>query len=237
MQHIVFIDHDLLEVRNLDRTLGAYPEDAAARLPKVLSAKRLVDRSHTSTRFTADPVEASLLSPGGLASALDCDLLISCVDRPWPRHILNTIAYAHLIPVIDGGIMARVNDAGRLLHVDWRIHTVGPGRACLYCIDALRRSDVALDREGKLDDPDYVRGLSQADRERYGRRNVFAFSLSVAAHQVLHAIGLIAGNQRISGVGPQTYHAYPGVMEVAERHECGSDCDVAPLVASACGLL
>lgn len=236
VQHIVFIDHDHLEVRNLDRTLGAHTEDAVGRLPKVFSAKRLVDRSHTSTTFTADPVEASLLAPGGLASALDCDLLISCVDRPWPRHILNTIAYAHLIPVVDGGIMARVNDAGRLLHVDWRIHTVGPDRACLYCIDALRRSDVALDRDGKLDDPDYVRGLSAADRERYGRRNVFAFSLSVAAHQVLQAIGLIAGNERISGVGPQTYHAYPGVMEVADSHVCADDCDVASLVASACDL-
>jgi molybdopterin-synthase adenylyltransferase len=237
VQHIVFIDHDRLEVRNLDRTLGAYPEDATERLPKVLSSKRLVNRSHTSTTFTADAVEASMLTPGGLASALDCDLLISCVDRPWPRHVLNTIAYAHLIPVVDGGIIARVSEAGRLLHVDWRIHTVSPERACLYCIDALRRSDVALDRDGKLDDPDYVRGLSAADRERYGRRNVFAFSLSVAAHQVLQVIGLIAGNKRISGVGPQTYHAYPGVMEVEESRLCASECDVAPLIASACDVL
>lgn len=237
VQHIAFIDHDQLEVRNLDRTLGAYPEDAVARLPKVLSSKRLVDRSHTSSTFVADPVQASLLEHDGLASALDCDLLVCCVDRPWPRHVLNTIAYAHLIPVVDGGIIARVNEAGRLLHVDWRVHTVGPGRACLYCLDALRRSDVALDREGRLDDPDYVRGLSAADRERYGRRNVFAFSLSVAAHQVLQAIGLIAGNERISGVGPQTYHAYPGVMDVEEARPCAAECDVTPLVASTCDLI
>lgn len=237
VQHITMVDHDRLEVRNLDRTLGAYPHDAAEQLPKVVSAKRLVDRSHTSATFAADAIEASVLTDTGLASALDCDLLISCVDRPWPRHVLNTMAYAHLIPVVDGGIIARVNDAGRLVHVDWRIHTVGPERACLYCLDALRRSDVALDREGKLDDPDYIRGVSAADRERYGRRNVFAFSLSVAAHQVLHAIGLIAGNARIGGVGPQTYHAYPGVMEVEPSRACTSECDVAPLTGAACDLL
>jgi hypothetical protein len=130
-----------------------------------------------------------------------------------------------------------VNEAGKLLHVDWRIHTVGPGRPCLYCIDAIRRSDVALDRDGKLDDPDYLKGLSAAERERYGRRNVFAFSLSVAAHQVLQAIGLVSGNPRIGGTGPQTYYAYPGVMEVNKASACVSDCDVAPLTATACSLM
>ena len=70
------------------------------------------------------------------------------------------------MPVIDGGIIARVDDVGKLMHVDWRIHTVGPEHGCLYCIDALRRSDVALDRDGLLEDPDYILGLSPADRER-----------------------------------------------------------------------
>jgi hypothetical protein len=236
-QDIVLIDHDRIEVRNLDRTLGAFPEDATTKQPKVAISKRLIDKSHTAASFSATAVDASLLDERGLAHALDCDLLLSCVDRPWPRHVLNTMAYAHLIPIVDGGILARVNEAGKLLHVDWRIHTVGPGRPCLYCIDAIRRSDVALDRDGKLDDPDYLKGLSAAERERYGRRNVFAFSLSVAAHQVLQAIGLVSGNPRIGGTGPQTYYAYPGVMEVNKAIACVSDCDVAPLTATACSLM
>jgi hypothetical protein len=237
IQHITLIDHDQVEVRNLDRTLGAYPEDADSHRPKVLVSRRLVERSHTSEAFVADAIPESVVGRHGLAKALDCDLLFSCVDRPWPRHVLNTLAYAHLIPVVDGGILARVDDNGRLVHVDWRIHTVGPERACLYCIDALRRSDVALDRDGMLDNPDYVRGLSAAERERYGRRNVFAFSLSVAAHQVLQAVGLVAGSQRVGGIGPQAYHAYPGSMAVTQTEQCDAECDVAPLTSSACDVL
>jgi hypothetical protein len=126
-----------------------------------------------------------------------------------------------------------VNEAGKLVHVDWRMHTVGPGRACLYCIDALRRSDVALDRDGLLDDPDYLRGLSAADRERYGRRNVFAFSLSVAAHEVLQLVTLVSGNQRVGGRGMQIYHAYPGVMEASESGSCEPGCEIADIESTA----
>lgn len=233
VQRLTFMDHDMIEDRNLDRTLGAYKEDAKRKGNKADSARRLVERSHTSEPFQVTAIPKSLLTAEGLALALDCDVLISCVDRPWPRHVMNALAYSHLIPVIDGGILARVAEDGHLQHVDWRVHTVGPTRACLYCLGALLRSDAALDRDGKLDDPDYVLGLSPSERERYGRRNVFAFSLSVAAHEVLQLVGLVSGNARIGGVGAQTYHAYPGMMEVDETHVCDIECDVAQLTASA----
>jgi hypothetical protein len=124
-----------------------------------------------------------------LAAALDCDVLVCCVDRPWPRYLLNVIAYSHLIPVIDGGVMARVKPDGTPLHVAWRIYTVGPDHACMVCLGALRRSDVKLDMDGKLDDPDYIKGLSEEDKARFSRRNVFPFSMSVAAHEVLQLVG------------------------------------------------
>jgi hypothetical protein len=236
LQDLVYIDHDRIEERNLDRTLGAVPADVPAATPKVEVARRTAEQSHTAIRFSCRPIDSSLLTPRGLAAALDCDVLMSCVDRPWPRSLLNTIAKAHLIPVVDGGILARVTPAGLPLHVDWRIHTVGPGRPCLYCLDALRRSDVALDREGKLDDPDYLRGLSDAERQRYGRRNVFPFSLSVAAHQTLQFVGLVSGMPRIGGTGPQHYAAYPGTMTVTDISGCAPDCEVNELTATAVDL-
>lgn len=93
-----------------------------------------------------------------------------------------------------------------------------------------------MDRDGLLDDPDYLRGLSPQDRERCNRSNVFPFSLSVAAHQTLHLAGLIAGSQRISGTGPQHYAAYPGEMTVSPTTACEPDCEIAALTASAAPL-
>jgi hypothetical protein len=222
-------------MRNLDRTIGATVADVAAGVKKVEIARRQTEASHTARQLDLRVVPESLLRATGLAAALDCDVLLSCVDRPWPRHVLNAMSYAHLIPVVDGGVLARVRPDGSPLHVDWRIHSVGPGNACLVCLGALRRSDIALDREGKLDDPDYIAGLPEEERSATSRRNVFAFSMSVAAHQVLQLVGLVSGLTRIGGAGPQMYHAFPGTMEVLDA-DCAPDCEYQELTASGCDL-
>ena len=168
---LTFIDFDKLELRNLDRTNGATKWDIGVH--KVQVAGREASSNSTARQPILRVVPHSLLKPDGLAAALDCDVLVCCVDRPWPRHLLNSIAYSHLIPVIDGGIFAKVKADGTPQHVTWRIHTVGPGRACMVCLGNLLRSDVALDREGKLDDPDYIAGLGEDEKTAVSRRNVF----------------------------------------------------------------
>jgi hypothetical protein len=232
---ISLIDFDVLEERNRDRTAGAGAAEVAAGLSKVQVAARNVTNCATANALDLRVLPESLLQAKGVAAALDCDVLICCVDRPWPRFLLNTLAYAHLIPVIDGGIAAQVRPDGTPLFVDWRIHTIGPQNACLICQDALRRSDVALDMDGRLDDPDYIKGLSEAERAQISRRNVFPFSLSVAAHEVLQLVGLLTGFERIGGTGPQSYHGYPGTMSVAAP-SCSEDCEFAALTASAVSL-
>jgi hypothetical protein len=232
IQHLTLIDADQIEPRNLDRTLGATAEDVGAH--KVRVAERQARLAHTASAFEVDAVPETVQTSAGLAATLNCDVVICCVDRPWPRHVLNVLSNGHLIPLIDGGILAVVDDKKRLIHVDWRIHTVGPERACLYCLDAVRRSDSALDRDGKLDDPDYIAGLSAEDRARLSRRNVFAFSLSVASHEVLQLVGLVTGKARIGGIGPQHYHAYPGRMDVEPLKACSGDCDVLESTATTC---
>lgn len=232
LSRLTYIDHDSIEMRNLDRTCAATPADVLAGLSKVAVAGRATTVSHTASAVDLRLIADSVLRVAGYRAALDCDVLVSAVDRPLPRHLLNSIAYSHLIPVVDGGIMARVKSDGTPLNVDWRIQTAGPDHPCLACSGALRRSDVALDRDGKLDDPDYIAGLPEAERDLAARRNVFPFSMSVAAHQVLQLVGLVTDLERIGGSGPQMYHAYPGIMEVSSP-QCVEGCEYQALVATA----
>ena len=231
LQDLTYIDFDKIELRNLDRTSGATKDDLER--PKVRVAAAATKRSSTAPSAVVREIDEDILTPQGAAAALDCDALVCCVDRPWPRFLLNTLAYSHLIPVVDGGILATVKPDGTPQHVTWRIHTVGPEHACMVCLNALRLSDVALDQEGKLDDPDYIAGLSEADKAVVSRRNVFPFSMSVAAHSVLQLIGLITGFERIGGCGPQRYDGYPGRMKVDKNTRCDDECEFLALTASA----
>lgn len=232
VSHITLIDPEKIEVRNLDRTLGATMDDAKRKTPKVEVSERLIKTSHTSAQFHVNPLERNLLSEEGIKMALDCDAIFSCVDRPWPRHTLNALAYSNLIPVVDGGIIAKTEN-NLPLHINWRIHVVGPERKCLVCLGALKREEIGLDREGVLDDPTYIQNLDSKFKHLISRENVFPFSASLAAHEVLQFIGLITGLSRVGGVGPQMYHAYPGKMEVTEVGKCNVGCEYAKLTASA----
>jgi hypothetical protein len=229
----VLVDHDVVEERNLDRTAGAERKDVGR--AKVAVAADHIQRVGTARQIDVQAVSHSVLSPLGYGAALDCDVLFCCVDRPLPRHLLNALAYAHLIPVIDGGILAEVVEA-KLIHADWRIHTVGPSRACLTCIGALDVGDVALDQSGMLDDPDYIRTLDPSHLRSVSRRNVFPFSMSVAAHEVLQMVTLITGSERVGGIGPQFYHCYPGVMDVLPTVMCKEGCEYGSMVGTAVDL-
>lgn len=224
------IDHDIIKDRNLDRTLGATKDDVGK--PKVLVTQRLINASHTAEKVDIDPFTDTLLSVDGIRRVLDCDIVFSCVDRPYPRHILNSLSYSHLIPVVDGGVYAKVKN-GKLLHADWRTHVIGPGRPCMYCIGALKHADVAMDMAGLLDDPGYIEGLDPESNPLLSRQNVFPFSLSTAAHEVLQFLGVVTGIQRLGGNGPQFYHCYPGEMEVLSLEECQRECELPTLIGKA----
>jgi hypothetical protein len=232
---LILIDHDRIELRNLDRTAGAVVADAAHRRKKTSVAARTARAAATAPDITVSGQALRVDTSAGLAQALDCDLLFCCVDRPSPRHLLNSVAYAHLIPVVDGGIVAAV-EGDRLLHADWRIHAVGHGRACMVCLGSLQREDIALDMAGKFDEPDYIRNLPPERLAVISRRNVFPFSMSVAAHEVIQGIGCITSTPRLGASSPQFYHCYPGIMETLDISECRPDCPYLELTASAADL-
>lgn len=183
------MDFDAVETRNLDRMIGATRLDAALERSKVDVAARLMKSAATATQIDVRRHEVSITDPEGVSIALDYDVIFSCVDRPWPRAVLNGIAYADLIPVIDGGIALDTFDDGRMRNGIWRTHTLVPGRACMACIGQLVAGDVSLDKLGLLDDPEYIKG---ANREAPSRQNVAALSASVSSAMLAQFVSLTA---------------------------------------------
>jgi molybdopterin/thiamine biosynthesis adenylyltransferase len=220
-EDVTLIDFDTVKKHNLDRLNYATRKDIG-RLKVDALAEHLCARA-TAQNFNVLCIDAAVYEARGYRAALDCDLLFSCVDRPWGRHTLNLIAYSHLIPVIDGGIRVRANRFGKLVAADWRAHTATIGRPCLQCLGQYDPGIVQLEREGMLDDTKYIEGLPN-DHPLKSRENVFAFSMSCAALQTLQMLALVVSPLDQPNPGSQLYHFVGGVMEEPTFGSCHPEC-------------
>ena len=178
---MVLIDPDRVEEHNLDRLL--YGTTAEIGRLKVDVASRRLRRSATADRIDIASVPLSIHDNSAYSRALDCDILFSCVDRPMARDVLNYIAQAHLIPVVDGGVSVEFDERhNRMFSAHWRAHIVTPFHQCLRCSRQYDSSMVVTELDGSLDDPSYVDNLPP--QHRGGNQNVFPFSISVAGMEV-----------------------------------------------------
>lgn len=228
--NIRIMDFDSVEFVNLDRQLHATKRDAQLHRSKVAVLSKALKKSATARDFHIEALERSVVEEQGFRAALDCDVLFSCVDRPWPRSVLNFIAYAHLIPIVDGGISCEpTSNLQGLRRADWRAHVVEPGRRCLECLGQYDPGLVSVERDGYLDDPNYIDRLP---KDHPGRRseNVFAFSLAAASLEVLQLLYLVIAPLGLADVGAHMYHFVPGRLDVDNR-SCDEACFYPTLVA------
>lgn len=178
---VTLIDPDKVEVHNLDRLLYGTATDIGKL--KVDLAAQAIRRNATAEKIQITTLPLSVHDETAYKAALDCDILFSCVDRPVPRDVLNYIAQAHLIPVIDGGIAVETDSRrDHLLSAHWRAHIVTPYHQCLRCSRQYNSSMVVMELDGSFDDPSYISNLPP--EELVGNQNVFPFSLGVAGMEV-----------------------------------------------------
>jgi len=217
------MDFDTVKEHNLDRLIGATATDAALRRSKLDIAYRLAAANATAAEPVIDRFDLSVCEPVGLAAALDYDQIISCVDRPWPRAVLNATAYRDLIPVIDGGIAVDVfpdPDAG-MRNATWRSHVLRPGRPCMACNHQLDLGTVAADMSGALDDPNYIAGNKAT--QNTDSANVALLSLNAAASLLAQYVSLNVAPGGLGEPGPLQYILSTHTLEhlpTASRPAC-----------------
>ena len=221
VQSISLMDFDDVEEVNLDRLLHATKKDIGSLKVEVLS--NAIKKSATANDFVINALSSSIVEDKGFREAIDCDILFSCVDRPWPRSVLNLIAYGHLIPVIDGGIGVVTKEDGTLRSADWKAHCVFPGRRCMECLKQYDPAHVQLEREGYLDDPTYIKSLT-GNHPFNQNQNVFAFGLDTASLEILQMLSIVISPLRIADLGTYNYHFVTGQLDIHEAQECNRNC-------------
>jgi len=220
---ILLMDFDGVEYVNLDRLLFATREDARKKLAKVKVLAKALKKSATAMNFSINAMEYSVVEEIGFRHALDCDILFSCVDRPWARAALNHIAYSHLIPVIDGGLKLEPKANGQgLKRGFWKAHVAAPSHRCLECLGQYDASYVGLERAGLLDDPRYIESLEKTHELRTNE-NVFGFSVSVASFEILQFLRMVIPTPGHRNSGAQTYNFVAGDLDT-NRSTCDPKC-------------
>ena len=185
---IGLMDFDTVEEHNLYGLIGVTATDVWLRRAKVDVARRLVLENATASKLDLQTWDHSVCEPAGALHALDFDLIMCCVDRPWPRAVLNLLAYTDLVPVIDGGLAVDVFPDGEgMRNATWRSHVIRPGRPCMVCNGQLDLGELAADVGVCSDDPHDFVGPGPTNHSADGgvqagaRQNVAVLSIGVAS--------------------------------------------------------
>ena len=220
VSRLTLIDPDNIEEHNLDRLLHGTQDDIGA--SKVQVAKRALERHATADNIHIVALPLSVHHDAAYRAALDCDLLFSCVDRPVARDILNYLAMAHLVPVVDGGVAVERRPVdNKLSSAHWRAHIVTPYHRCLRCNGQYNSSMVVMELDGSLEDPVYIADLSPRDRNR--NQNVFPFSLSAAALEVNLMLRYLLAEDWWPLVKQQDQQFVAGTLQV-RNEQCKENC-------------
>ena len=219
--HLTVMDFDVVQYHNLDRLIGAKPRDARLMRPKTFVAQRESTGAASAEKARVEVSDLSICEPKGLQLALDHDLIFSCVDRPWPRAVLNALAYSDFIPVIDGGIGIDTFDDGRMRNATWRSHVIRPMRPCMSCNRQLDLGQVVPDRQGLLNDPEYIAGSGRSEVPT--NQNVAPLSVSVAASLLAQYVSFNVAPAGLGDPGPLRYALsshFLERLEYAKRPHC-----------------
>lgn len=187
VRRITVIDGDRVSASNVSRILGATADDAertwkvdvAARYAQHLGIGTDVRclRGHLGQEIPPSEIE-------------DCDLILSCVDRHFPRAVLNRLSYEKAIPLIDMGSAFRVDAKGKLTAAAGRVVVVGPERPCLACWGHIDSNRIRIE---SLSDADRAKEAAEGyiSGAEVPQPSVVAFNTAVAGAAVIELMRLV----------------------------------------------
>ncbi|MBX9715662.1 MAG: ThiF family adenylyltransferase, partial [Burkholderiaceae bacterium] len=162
---LVLVDSDHVEHKNLNRIVNSTAADADAERPKTEVLQRSIAAMGLGTKVTA--FNRDLMSVEVLRELSTCDVLFGCMDSIDGRHLLNKLANAYLVPLIDLGVRLDADGAGGIDSIWTVVNTVLPGgssllsrgvydMATLEAASLRRTSQAAYDEQLKAG---YIKGI------------------------------------------------------------------------------
>lgn len=126
--HLILIDFDHVEFKNLDRIINSTVRDAETGRLKPDMMGEAIRNYRPKTKITR--INRSIIDPKAIYAASSADVIFSCVDSVEGRLIAERIASSCLIPLIDMGVTipTRTDKAGvkHIAEIAGRIDYIRP---------------------------------------------------------------------------------------------------------------
>jgi molybdopterin/thiamine biosynthesis adenylyltransferase len=141
---VTLIDHDRVSQSNLNRLVGATPEDAATQRLKVEVAERMIRAVAPDTEILAIP--ETVRTRAALATLRSSGTIFGAVDNDGARLVLTEVAAAYEITLIDAASQIMEANAGTV-PFGGRVIVARPGRLCLLCAGELDPEQAKVELE------------------------------------------------------------------------------------------
>lgn len=122
VSHLVLIDFDKIEEKNLNTSILFSPQSAEERLSKVQVAAESVKR--INPKATIQIIDGDIAYSVGLGLIKQMDIVISCVDNRMARYYINRYCMQMNVSWIDGGVSG----------LEGSVKAFTPGNSCYSCL-------------------------------------------------------------------------------------------------------
>ena len=154
----ILVDHDNVDITNLNRLIGASIADVGK--TKVSVAHRMI--SAICPNAEVDSLEIDVVDENYAQLLIQSDIIFCCTDSHASRHLLNSVSYQYYIPCIDMGVVLTPDCKHGKVGISGRVNMLSPGLPCLTCLNALDPDVIRkelLNAEQRNADPYFSEGV------------------------------------------------------------------------------
>lgn len=139
VRSMVLIDDDTVEESNLNRLIGATPDDVGR--PKTKIAQRQVSQITGGEATVISPIQANVQDEVSQLHLATADLVLGCLDNDGASLIVNQLAKQLCLPYLDLGTGIHVSEDGDIRSAGGHLALVTPDGPCLTCMDLIDRQE------------------------------------------------------------------------------------------------
>jgi len=140
VRNFMLVDFDRIEATNLNRLVGAGPEQIGR--TKVEVAKRTIQSIAGKECTHVTTFKTDLRTIAALEALKRVYVIFGCVDNDGARLILNELALAYLIPYIDCATGINIQE-GSTVEAGGRVVVVHPDGPCLLCCNEIDKAEAS----------------------------------------------------------------------------------------------